>query len=156
MRRVFDLRSRWSLARIALWLLTIATVAFIMSRSMRGKTASNGESQWVTELLRRLLHNDSISHGFVRKLAHFVEFFVLGVELSALCWLERRTSAQAYVNAWFAGLLTALGDETVQIFSQRGSQVQDVWLDTAGMTCGLLILLAIRVWIGKWKQNKRQ
>lgn len=131
--------------RAALWVLVGLTVAFILSRSMRGKVASDGESQWVTDLLREIFHSDSISHAFVRKLAHFTEFFILGTELSGLLWLERRRSVQNYLNIWFAGELCALLDETVQIFSGRGPSVADVWLDTAGATCGIFLLLGIRV-----------
>lgn len=131
--------------RAALWVLVGLTVAFILLRSMRGKVASDGESQWVTDLLREIFHSDSISHAFVRKLAHFTEFFILGAELSGLLWLERRRSVQSYLNIWFAGELCALLDETVQIFSGRGPSVADVWLDTAGATCGIFLLLGIRV-----------
>lgn len=135
--------------RVALWVLVGLTAAFILSRSMRGKVASDGESQWVTDLLREIFHSDSISHAFVRKLAHFTEFFILGTELSGLLWLERRRSVQSYLNIWFAGELCALLDETVQIFSGRGPSVADVWLDTAGATCGIFLLLGIRVLCGK-------
>lgn len=131
--------------RAALWVLVGLTAAFILSRSMRGKVASDGESQWVTDLLREIFHSDSISHAFVRKLAHFTEFFILGTELSGLLWLERRRSVQSYLNIWFAGELCALLDETVQISSGRGPSVADVWLDTAGATCGIFLLLGIRV-----------
>ena len=135
--------------RAALWVLAGLTVAFILSRSMRGKVASDGESQWVTDLLREIFHSDSSSHAFVRKLAHLTEFFSLGTELSGLLWLERRRSVQSYLNIWFAGELCALLDETVQIFSGRGPSVADVWLDTAGATCGIFLLLGIRVLCGK-------
>ena len=35
-------------------------------------------------------------------------------------------------------------DETIQIFTGRGSQLQDVWLDFAGFTTGLILVLAVR------------
>ncbi len=38
------------------------------------------------------------------------------------------------------GVLTALTDETIQIFSAgRSSQVTDVWLDFAGVLAGILV-----------------
>ncbi len=41
-----------------------------------------------------------------------------------------------------AGVLTALTDETIQLFSEgRSSQVTDVWLDSAGVLVGILIAL---------------
>ena len=139
--------------RAALWVLVGLTVAFILSRSMRGKVASDGESQWVTDLLREIFHSDSISHAFVRKLAHFTEFFILGAELSGLLWLERRRSVQSYLNIWFAGELCALLDETVQIFSGRGPSVADVWLDRAGATCVIFLWLGIRFLCRKCKRK---
>lgn len=141
-------------ARIALWTLIALTAVFILSRSMAGRAASESESQRVTELLRAIFRNDNISDAFVRKLAHFVEFFALGAELSALLWLEGWHTVQAYGNIGFAGVLVALCDETVQIFSHRGSQVQDVWLDTAGAICGILSVLAIRA-IAETVRRKR-
>ena len=47
------------------------------------------------------------------------------------------------VNCLFFLLLAALTDETTQIFTGRGPQVQDVWLDFAGGTAGLLVMLAL-------------
>ena len=42
------------------------------------------------------------------------------------------------------GLLTALTDETIQIFSPgRSSQVTDVWLDSAGVLAGILTALVL-------------
>ena len=41
------------------------------------------------------------------------------------------------------GLLTALTDETIQLFSPgRSSQVLDVWLDFMGVLAGLLVCAA--------------
>ena len=40
------------------------------------------------------------------------------------------------------GVLTAMADETIQIYSPgRSSQVTDVWLDSAGVLVGILIAL---------------
>ncbi|HBF15819.1 MAG TPA: VanZ family protein [Clostridiales bacterium] len=145
-RAILRDRRTW---RVALWVLIGLTVGFILSRSMRGKVASDGESQWVTDLLRKIFHSEGISHAFVRKLAHFTEFFILGTELSGILWLERRRSFQSYLNIWFASELCALFDETIQIFSGRGPSVADVWLDTAGATCGILLLFGIRTLCGR-------
>lgn len=145
-------RQTW---RVVLLLALAATAVFIVTRSMQSKTESNGESQWVTDLLRQLFRDETLSHAFVRKLAHFSEFFLLGAELSGLLWLDNRFSPQWYINIWFAGLLWALCDETVQIFSNRGPSVADVWLDAAGATCGILVLLGIRLLCKKISGRKQ-
>ena len=71
----------------------------------------------------------------VRKLAHFCEFFVLGCILSLLLPLR---PAMRLLAAGL-GLLTGLIDETIQIFSGRGDQISDVWLDFSGAALGILL-----------------
>ena len=42
------------------------------------------------------------------------------------------------------GVLTALTDETIQLFSEgRSSQVTDVWLDSAGVLAGILVAIVL-------------
>ena len=51
------------------------------------------------------------------------------------------------------GFFVAAIDETIQIFSHRGSQLQDVWLDFSGFVVGTLLLLAAvairRAWVNR-------
>lgn len=70
---------------------------------------------------------------FVRKLAHFVEYTILGVTLG---WNE---GIEGMKNILLNGALIALVDETIQLFSGRGSAVPDIWLDSAGVLCGFLL-----------------
>ena len=52
--------------------------------------------------------------------------------------------AASYPAAMLGGVLTALTDETIQIFSPgRSSQVTDVWLDSAGVLAGILTALVL-------------
>ena len=42
------------------------------------------------------------------------------------------------------GVLTALTDETIQLFSDgRSGQVTDVWLDSAGVLTGILVAIVL-------------
>lgn len=87
-----------------------------------------------------------VTDQLVRKLAHFAEFGLLGCELAALLVVRDRVGSQDIANCLFAGLSAALIDETIQLFTNRGSQVQDVWLDFAGVCSGIglaLVILAI-------------
>ena len=43
------------------------------------------------------------------------------------------------------GLLAAFLDETLQLFSGRGSMVADVWLDFAGVVFGVAVIT-----LGRW------
>jgi len=78
----------------------------------------------------------------LRKLAHFSEYALLGLLLGAL--LAVYAKHDRLPAALLLGLLTALLDETVQRFTGRTSSVLDVWLDFAGVTAGLLLLLLLR------------
>lgn len=125
-----------------LTVLLLATLAFIFSNSMESipesRERSDGILKWLTPLLECFVGTGNVTEHLVRKLAHFVEFFALGTELTALCLLRQKP----ILWALFFGLLAALTDETIQIFYKRGSQVQDVWLDFFGVAvaCGLLLL----------------
>jgi len=53
----------------------------------------------------------------------------------------RKVTLQSIFNCLFAGLAVAIVDETIQIFSARGSQVSDVLLDFSGVVAGVVITL---------------
>ena len=134
-------RKRWN---IILGLLVLLTLAFIWGNSLLPRTESQEISRGLlVELCAALehvgLHIDPENDHWLRKLAHFGEFGLLGAELCALLLLNRRPRPQGFVNCAFAGLAVAVTDEALQLISNRGSQVQDVLLDFAGFLTGLLL-----------------
>ena len=80
----------------------------------------------------------------IRKAAHVTEYAVF----AALLFLRLESAGKKrFFTAWGLGTLTGAIDETLQIFSHRGSQVRDVLIDTAGALLGLgvgLILYLIK------------
>ena len=135
------IRKRWN---IVLVLLLALTLAFIWGNSLLPRTESQEISRGLlAELCAALetvgLHIDPQNDHWLRKLAHFGEFALLGAELCALLFLNRRARPQGFVNCAFAGLAVAVTDEALQLISNRGSQVQDVLLDFAGFLPGLLL-----------------
>ena len=135
--------------RLFLHLLLIVTVCFIWSNSMVGKEGSASLSLRLTAWLNGI--GIPVTHYFVRKSAHFCEFGLLGSELMMLFWLRGGVSLQSGCNAAFGALLSAVTDETIQIFSGRGSQVQDVVLDFSGALTGILFVSLTISLIGKRK-----
>ena len=127
--------------RLLLRLVLIATLCFIWSNSMVGKEGSASLSRTVTAWLNGI--GIPVTEHFVRKAAHFCEFGLLGCELMLLFWLRSGVHFQNLCNAAFAALLSAVTDETIQIFSGRGSQVQDVVLDFSGALTGILLVSLI-------------
>lgn len=125
--------------RKILLVLLILMLAFIWIHSCMPTASSREESRGVMELIRPLLEffvgRGNVTLQLVRKLAHFCEFFVLGCILSLLLPLR---PAMRLLAAGL-GLLTGLIDETIQIFSGRGDQISDVWLDFSGAALGILL-----------------
>lgn len=72
----------------------------------------------------------------IRKAAHVTEYAVF----AALVFLRlESTGKKRFFTALGLGALTGAIDETLQIFSHRGSQVQDVVIDAAGALLGICI-----------------
>lgn len=121
---------------------------------MMGPERSSEESSRVMAFLMPFLElfvgKGNVTEYLVRKLAHFCEFALLGMELSLFflaketerngqpVLLLQRKQKRPYLLAVSHALFAALTDETIQIFSSRGSQVQDVWLDVSGAVCGAI------------------
>ena len=129
-----------------LTVVIIITIAVIWGHSLLGREASSEESSFVMALLTPLLElfvgKGNVTEHLVRKLAHFCEFFILGIELQ-LFFSLLNSRKSAFLLALSHGLFAALVDETIQIFSGRGPMIQDVWLDFSGVTAGSLITLAV-------------
>jgi VanZ family protein len=60
---------------------------------------------------------------------------------------------QYIVTMLFIGFISAVMDETIQIFSSRGSQVIDVWFDFFGLLLGMCTMLILR---GLWRLHLRK
>ena len=152
-----SVRKRWN---IILGLLVLLTLAFIWGNSLLPRTESQEISRGLlAELCAALehvgMHLDPQNDHWLRKLAHFSEFGLLGAELCALLFLNRRARFQGFVNCAFAGLAAAVTDEALQLISNRGSQVQDVLLDFAGFLTGLLLCGLLCGIIGRKRPKNR-
>ena len=133
-----------------LTVLIILTLALIWGHSLLGREASSEESGFVMELLEPVLEmvvgEGNVTEFLVRKLAHFTEFFVLGLEVLTFFAYRKPLFPQAFLLALTHGFFAAFLDETIQIFSGRGPMIQDVWLDVSGFAVGSLLMLGIMVW----------
>ena len=130
-------KRRWLFAGSLI--LTTLWVGFVFSRSMQTATESLMESGWMLELVRKLI--PGIGMHTLRKLAHFMEFAILGVLLGLDCRYEGK-------SRWWAslalGLAVASADEYLQtFFSGRSGQLTDVLIDASGVLAALLFVKAI-------------
>ena len=131
--------------------LLVLTVCFIFSNSMESIPESRARSEKLlkalTPALELIVGEGNASNHLLRKMAHFAEFFALGAELVLLFMLRGGKT----VWALFLGLCTALADETIQLFYERGSQVQDVWLDFSAVVCAAVIIHLLGALFGRRK-----
>lgn len=140
----------WTILKLLVLAGLAWTVCFIFSNSMQTATVSSGASGRVLKILQqglsRLGHPGlaaRLTDHIVRKLAHFCEYMLEGFFLVLMTRVlaGRRRRLLPYLS-WPAlvGVLTALTDETIQLFFQgRGSRVTDVWIDFGGVVAGILV-----------------
>ena len=81
---------------------------------------------------------------------------MLGALLLLLTAVGFRVRLQTVVNCLFFLMAAALTDETIQIFTGRGPQIQDVWLDFAGGFTGLLVMLALWALLRRAFRSRRR
>lgn len=130
---------------------TLLILAFIWGNSLRDAPHSSIESQWVLDIVRSLLSAipgiDHLTMHMVRKMAHFIEYMVLGFFLSLTCLAFTKSRHLWIVLA--TGFLIASIDETLQLFSPgRSAQISDVFLDSCGVFIGLIIIYVLTKWMG--------
>lgn len=144
--------SPWTIAgKVLFTLALIGCIVFIFSNSMAVADASSNESGRVLALLQGILCRlghpalaNRLTMHIVRKMAHFCEYTLEGFLLMLCMRVYSRHPLKHITVPMLGGVLTALTDETIQLFSDgRSSQVTDVWLDSAGVLAGILAALVL-------------
>ena len=152
MERNNERTSPWLIAARVVFTLALAgCIWFIFSNSMAVAQVSSASSGRVLQLmqaaLRRLGHPalaQRLTMHFVRKLAHFCEYLLEGFLLMLCMRVYSRHPLRHITVPMLGGVLTALTDETIQLYSPgRSSQVTDVWLDSVGVLAGILAALVL-------------
>ncbi len=151
-------RARFFAVLILLSVLVLANMVFIFMMSSEDSADSGDRSSEISDAVVDVVYPDlqdrpiekqeSIELSvdqFVRKLAHFAEFALLGFLTSALLLhLSKRLSALYIQRQWgCAGLfclLYAVSDEAHQNFTKRVPSTEDVLIDFAGSLLGILLL----------------
>lgn len=134
-------------SRVFAFLAALVTV-FIFAASSQNGDQSAELSGGLLNFLMNIFEKTgiTITHLFIRKAAHFTEFFMQSLFLSLSALYSAKGIKKYRVNIAFAGLLTACTDEFLQYFSVgRSAQVSDVFIDFSGTICALILILVISV-----------
>ena len=122
--------------------LLICNLIFIWGNSLLPGEVSGAFSDWVKSILAQLFAGapgGPSGGGLLRKIAHFTEFAALGM---CLAWLHGMLQ-KGKVRPFFWGVLAAAVDETIQRFvPDRGPSIRDVYIDSAGVLTGIILLWA--------------
>ena len=152
-------------------LLILATIVFIISNSATTSEKSNNKSESVTDRvvenvkpLKDAIEQEKVDkedvHKGIRKMAHFLEYALLGVELMALLLMVFPVDTMKYlIYILFFGLALGVCDESVQKLTDRTSSTTDVMIDFGGFCIGIAFayfaFAAVRAIIKK-KANKKE
>ena len=137
------------LFRLVYNLIIISVIIFIFSNSVlsveQSSNASGRVLTLVNDILEKLNSPFLLSVVFVRKAAHFIEYFTLGALLAGDVILFKERSIKYFVYYTFASCLVAMTDETIQYFTNRGSMLLDVWLDLFAAALAVLLVFVFNI-----------
>ena len=135
--------------RVIIFILTAGMIAFAFIHSSMPADLSSEESESVMGVLQYILNflgfSAELTDHIVRKAAHFAEYTAIGMLLVSCAYSFSRTKPYRYYSQiLFAGLATAVIDETIQLnVAGRSGQITDVLLDFSGVITGAVFILLV-------------
>ncbi len=146
--------------RVIVFILTAGMIAFAFIHSSMPADLSSEESEGVMVILQNILDffgfSTELTDHIVRKAAHFAEYTAIGMLLVSCAYSFSRTKPYRYYSQiFFAGLATAVIDETIQLnVAGRSGQITDVLLDFSGVITGAVFMLLFYMIYRKIKKIK--
>ncbi len=131
---------------LILWIITI--FSFSLQKSNETTKTSTSFTKTIITTVLNITNtykndnqvNDLVEefHPIIRKVAHFTEFFILGI-FTLLVFKDLNIKNIYFYSIIFC-LLIAISDESIQLFIDgRSSQIIDVLIDTLGSATYILL-----------------
>ena len=139
--------------------LTACMMIFAWGHSCFPANLSSMESNWVVNLFWKFFRlfgaQEAPDEQLIRKLAHYSEYTAIGaLMLSCAYSRDRLRPHRFWAFVLGAGLLTAVIDETIQLFVEgRAGMIIDVWIDFGGIVTGSLIMLGFYAIVRRRKKK---
>lgn len=130
-------RSLYEWGRIALIILMAMTIAFMFYCSSLSREESSQQSGTVSLIFDAILPDGTAFKEFVlenlRKIAHFTEYGILGTEVALYILIYERKRCKMFAPlSLLVPVLVGFLDESIQVLSERGPSITDVWIDIGG------------------------
>lgn len=149
---------RSKIQKTLLFIPAVCYTLFIFYNSMQSGDASGSLSASIAAWLLRYLNNIgwNISfdtfHFFIRKLAHFTEYFILALIMHKTVSVTLSEKQQIPVSVIW-GMIVPLIDEGIQHYTPgRYGSFKDVFLDMTGYFSGLLLVYLFRKYHSRVKR----
>lgn len=132
-----------------LWMTAVVTAVAVMAAIVWFSSQSAAESSAISKglagklmaifpALEDVVTLSKLNH-YLRKLAHFTLYFVLGCSLTGVA--SRQQKVHPVLVSILIGTVFAMTDEIHQFFSEnRGPMIQDVLLDACGVAAGSIFV----------------
>ena len=128
----------------------VGTLVFIFINSALPPEKSEEISNSVGNAVGNIVNTETPTGSFIqlnlRKIAHFTEYGLLGIELAAFVFLfvvgnkNKIKFALLFLCAPFA---VGFIDESVQLLSGRNASIKDVWIDVGGFMTFYALSVAV-------------
>ena len=121
-------------------ILVIIWMTFIFIMSSFNSTESSNQSSFIVDIITNFIKisNVELLTLIIRKLAHFTEYFILGMLVYNMTTSYNKKRHLAIIICF----MYALSDEIHQLFVPgRSCQILDMTIDILGATSGIYLLL---------------
>ncbi len=148
---------------LLLLIAIILTLAFIFGNSIvsmeESEQISNHFNESIGNVITALtgkeetaLENFLIQYS--RKIAHFVEFACLGIEVILLLHFAFRRNLPYLLLGATLSFTVASFDEGIQVLTGRGDQVGDIFIDVSGYMSAYLLGMTV-LYLCAWRHTRK-
>ena len=148
-------------ACVILLATVLLTLIFIFGNSLVSREQSQGISDKVNESVGAVIESvtgkeDSSFENFFtkyhRKIAHFIEFAALGAQIALLLHVAKKRRFSPLLSGALASFLFASVDEGIQMFTERGDAVKDIFIDAFGYMSAYFLVILI-LYFFSWRRR---
>lgn len=149
---------------IVLLLCVLLTLCFIFGNSMASREASGAASDKINDIVSGVIESvtgkedtavESFFVTYSRKIAHVIEFALLGFEIFLLIYFLRLSGVSVHLSGLLLSFLVASVDEGIQIVSGRGDLVSDIFIDASGYI-GAYLVCALVFFLFSWRKKRKK